>query len=340
MSAPLLEIEDLVVHFPTPDGPLHAVDGLSVTVERGQTLGVVGESGSGKSVTFLAAMRLLERARPMISGRIALDGVDLLGMSQSEMRRVRGARIGMIFQDPLSALHPLLRVGDQIAETLRAHGDVGRREAAARAVAALRRVGIPNADERARQYPHELSGGMRQRVMIAMALVLEPELLIADEPTTALDTTVEAQILDIIDDLRVRLGIGVVLISHSLATVADVADTVVVMYAGRAVERGPCRAVFTDPQHPYTWGLLDSIPTLDAERARLVPIPGAPPSQVHPPPGCRFAPRCPYRIDPCLARLPELAERGGGHADACVLAVPERAAHRRGPGARSTEAAA
>jgi len=340
MSAPLLEIEDLVVHFPTADGPVHAVDGLSMTVERGQTLGVVGESGSGKSVTFLAAMRLLDRAQPTISGRIALAGVDLLGLGHGEMRRVRGARIAMIFQDPLSALHPLLRVGDQIAETLRAHGKVGRRDAAAQAVAALRRVGIPNAEERARQYPHELSGGMRQRVMIAMALVLEPELLIADEPTTALDTTVEAQILDIIDDLRVRQGIGVVLVSHSLATVADVADTVVVMYAGRAVERGSCDAVFAHPQHPYTWGLLDSIPVLDAERARLVPIPGAPPSQVDPPAGCRFAPRCAYRIDACTARLPELTERGGGHADACVLAVPGRTALRHRPGAGRSEAAA
>jgi len=340
MSAPLLQIEDLVVHFPTSDGPVHAVDGLSATVERGQTLGVVGESGSGKSVTFLAAMRLLDRAKPTISGRIALDGVDLLAASQSEMRRIRGARVGMIFQDPLAALHPLLRVGDQIAETLRAHRDIGRRDAAAQAVAALRRVGIPNADERAHQYPHELSGGMRQRVMIAMALVLEPELLIADEPTTALDTTVEAQILDIIDDLRISHGIGVVLVSHSLATVADVADTVIVMYAGRVVERGPCHEVFANPLHPYTWGLLDSIPALGAERARLVPIPGAPPSQTDPPPGCRFAPRCAYRIDACTASLPELAERGDGHADACVLEISGRAAQRHRRGERGREAAA
>jgi len=328
MSAPLLEIDDLTVHFPSAAGPVRAVDGLSLSLARGQTLGVVGESGSGKTVTFLAAMRLLERSRPEIHGRILLDGVDVLTLPAREMREVRGPRIGMIFQDPLSALHPLLRVGDQIAETVRAHRDVGRRDARAQSVAALAQVGIPNADERARQYPHQLSGGMRQRVMIAMALILEPDLLIADEPTTALDTTVEAQILDIIDDLRTRLGIGVVLVSHSLATVADVADTVAVMYAGRVVERGPCEAVFAHPSHPYTWGLLDTVPALGAERSRLVPIPGSPPSLIDPPPGCRFAPRCAYRFDACTRHLPELVERGGGHADACVLPVPGRGARR------------
>jgi oligopeptide/dipeptide ABC transporter ATP-binding protein len=340
MSPPLLEIEDLAVHFPGPDGPVRAVDGLSLTVERGHTLGVVGESGSGKSVTFLAAMRLLDRSHPAVSGRITLDGIDLLAVSDRQMRRIRGPRIGMIFQDPLSALHPLLRIGDQIAETIRAHRDVGRRDAAARAVAALASVGIPNADERARQYPHQLSGGMRQRVMIAMALVLEPELLIADEPTTALDTTVEAQILQIIDDLRTRLGMGVVLVSHSLATVADTADAVIVMYAGRAAERGPCREVFADPQHPYTWGLLDSLPTLETQRHRLVPIPGSPPSLVDPPPGCRFAARCQYRFDACTQQLPELVERGNDHADACLLPETGRGGRRRAAGNLGAEAAA
>jgi peptide/nickel transport system ATP-binding protein len=340
MSTPLLEIEDLVVHFPTADGLVRAVDGLSLRVERGQTLGIVGESGSGKSVTFLAAMRLLDRSRPAISGRIVLDGSDLLAEPARRMRAIRGARVGMIFQDPLSALHPLLRVGDQIAETIRAHRDVGRRDAATQAVAALARVGIPNADERARQYPHQLSGGMRQRVMIAMAIVLEPELLIADEPTTALDTTVEAQILDIIDDLRLRLGIGVVLVSHSLATVAQIADSVIVMYAGRALERGRCDQVFMDPQHPYTWGLLDSLPRLDAGRTRLVPIPGAPPSLIDPPPGCRFAARCAYRFDACTQCLPELTDRGNDHADACLLPTPGRSARRRRPEHRGEEAAA
>ena len=331
MSPPLLEIRDLSVHFPTADGLVRAVDGLSLTLERGTTLGVVGESGSGKSVTFLAALQLLGHSSALVGGEILLDGSDLLTTSPREIRRIRGDRVGMIFQDPMTALHPLFRVGDQIAETLRAHRNISRRDAARRAVAALRQVGIPNPDERAHQYPHELSGGMRQRVMIAMALVLEPELLIADEPTTALDTTIEAQILEIIDEMKDRLGIGVVLVSHSLATVADVADAVLVMYAGRAVERGPCAQVFGDPQHPYTWGLLDSLPTVDARRDRLIPIAGSPPSLIDPPPGCRFAGRCPYRFDACVHDLPELVERGDGHADACLLGTTNRGALRQHP---------
>jgi peptide/nickel transport system ATP-binding protein len=326
-----LEIRDLSVHFPTADGLVRAVDGLSLTLERGTTLGVVGESGSGKSVTFLAALQLLGHSSALVGGEILLDGSDLLTTSPREIRRIRGDRVGMIFQDPMTALHPLFRVGDQIAETLRAHRNISRRDAARRAVAALRQVGIPNPDERAHQYPHELSGGMRQRVMIAMALVLEPELLIADEPTTALDTTIEAQILEIIDEMKDRLGIGVVLVSHSLATVADVADAVLVMYAGRAVERGPCAQVFGDPQHPYTWGLLDSLPTVDARRDRLIPIAGSPPSLIDPPPGCRFAGRCPYRFDACVHDLPELVERGDGHADACLLGTTNRGALRQHP---------
>ena len=331
MSTALLEIEDLRVTFDSPRGPIRAVDGLSLRAERGATLGVVGESGSGKSVTFLAAMRLLDPATTTVSGRILLDGTDLLTLPAREMRTVRGPRIGMIFQDPLSALHPLLRIGDQIAETLRAHGAISRREASDRAVDALRRVGIPSPDERARQYPHELSGGMRQRVMIAMALVLEPELLIADEPTTALDTTVEAQILALIDELRTRIGLGVVLISHSLATVSHVAATVAVMYAGRAIERGPCIDVFGQPQHPYTWGLLDSLPALDGGHEPLTPIPGAPPSLADLPPGCRFAPRCGYRIPACGERVPDLVERHAGHADACILPTDGREGLRRAP---------
>ena len=324
MTAPLLSIEDLTVEFPSEAGPVRAVDGVSLRAERGRTLGIVGESGSGKSVTFLAAMRLLDPSA-RITGRILLDGVDLVGVPPRELRAIRGARVGMIFQDPLSALHPLLKVGDQIAETLRAHRDISRRDARARAVVALREVGIPNPDERARQYAHELSGGMRQRVMIAMALVLEPELLIADEPTTALDTTVEAQILDLIDDLRRRKEIGVVLVSHSLATVSRVADRVAVMYAGRAIETGTSADVFTEPQHPYTWGLLDSIPALAGDRAPLTPIPGSPPSLTDLPPGCRFAPRCAHRMRVCDTRIPDLTERGAGHADACVLPVDGRA---------------
>jgi peptide/nickel transport system ATP-binding protein len=331
MSDVLLEIRDLRVRFATPDGPVRAVDGLSVCVQRGRTLGVVGESGSGKSVTFLAAMRLLSRANAEVTGEILLGGTDLLAIDEREMRAVRGSRIGMIFQDPLSALHPLLRVGDQVAETVRAHRDISRREAGDRAVAALAQVGIPNPEERARQYPHQLSGGMRQRVMIAMAIILEPELLIADEPTTALDTTVEAQILGILDELRTRLGMGVVLISHSLATVSLVADSVMVMYAGRAAEYGSAHDIFGTPHHPYTWGLLDSMPTLATHEGRLTPIPGAPPSASDLPHGCRFADRCRYRFADCDAGVPALVDRGGGHADACRLPVEGRAAMRRQP---------
>jgi peptide/nickel transport system ATP-binding protein len=335
VSGRLLEIQDLRVRFMTPDGPVTAVDGLTVGVDRGHTLGVVGESGSGKTVTFLAAMRLLARSDADISGQILLDGTDLLALSEHEMCAVRGSRIGMIFQDPLSALHPLMRVGDQVAETVRAHRGIGRRDAGDRAVAALAQVGIPNAEERARQYPHELSGGMRQRVMIAMAIILEPALLIADEPTTALDTTVEAQILGIIDDLRTRLGIGVVLISHSLATVSMVADEVVVMYAGRAAEFGSARSVFDDPHHPYTWGLLDALPTLTTRAGRLTPIPGSPPAASALPDGCRFADRCVYRFPECDAGVPALVDRGDGHADACRLPPDRRAAQRRHPAATS-----
>ena len=329
MTTPLLSIEDLTVEFPSESGPVRAVDELSLRAERGRTLGIVGESGSGKSVTFLAAMRLLDPTA-RITGRILLDGVDLVGVPPRELRTIRGARIGMIFQDPLSALHPLLRVGDQIAETVRAHRDISRRDARAGAVAALREVGIPNPEQRVHQYAHELSGGMRQRVMIAMALILEPELLIADEPTTALDTTVEAQILDLIDDLRLRKDIGVVLVSHSLATVSRVADQVAVMYAGRAIEAGTSADVFTEPRHPYTWGLLDSIPALAGDREQLTPIPGSPPSLTDLPPGCRFAPRCTHRLSICDAQIPELVDRGGGHADACLLPVDGRAGLRHG----------
>jgi peptide/nickel transport system ATP-binding protein len=331
VTSPLLEIADLTVAFPSGAGPVRAVDGVSLRAERGRTLGIVGESGSGKSVTFLAATRLLPSAD--VAGRILLDGRDLLTLPPGDLRDVRGSRIGMIFQDPLAALHPLLRIGDQLAETVRAHRDVSRRDARERAVAALRGVGIPNPDERARQYAHQLSGGMRQRVMIAMALIAEPDLLIADEPTTALDTTVEAQILDLIDRQRRDAGLGIVLISHSLATVAQVADDVAVMYAGRVIEAGPAAEVFTAPNHPYTWGLLDSIPAIGADRAPLTPIPGAPPSPLDMPPGCRFAPRCRYRLDACSMAVPPLAVRGSGHADACILPIDGRAGLRRTPAA-------
>ncbi len=319
MSTPLLEIRGLSVRFRTPDGVVCAVDQLSCVVERGQTLGVVGESGSGKSVTFLAALQLLPPGAAEIEGQILLNGENLLTRAPAQMQAVRGARIGMIFQDPMSALHPLMRVGDQIAEIVRTHAGASRAKAHARAVAALRSVGIPNPDTRARQYPHELSGGMRQRVIIAMAIVLEPELIIADEPTTALDTTVEAQILELIDELKVRRGIGVVLVSHSLATISSVADTVIVMYAGRVVEYGTASDIFSDPTHPYTQGLLSSIPTIDHGRGHLVPIPGSPPSLIDLPAGCSFAPRCVARIEMCTTERPTLTARTPTHVDACLV---------------------
>ena len=320
----LLEVRDLTVRFPTPDGPVHAVDGVSLSIERGETLGVVGESGSGKSVTFLTVMGLTDRRVAQVDGEVRLAGRDLLGAGADELRALRGESVAMVFQDPMTALHPMYRVGDQIAETVRAHRGVDRRAAGAAAVAALESVGIPSPAERARQYPHELSGGMRQRAMIAMALVLEPELLIADEPTTALDVTVQAQILELLAEMQDRLGLAVVLITHDLGIVAEAASRVMVMYAGRIVEEGTREQVFGAPRHPYTWGLLDSVPRGGAGAARLVPIPGAPPSLIRVPPGCAFHPRCAHRVDACVSERPVLAPGGDGHAAACLLA-PEAA---------------
>jgi peptide/nickel transport system ATP-binding protein len=330
MSGPLLEVRGLRVHFPTHDGVVKAVDGADFVVERGRTLGVVGESGSGKSITFLTVMGLIDRRRARVSGQVLFEGEDLLEMPPDALRRLRGDRIGMIFQDPMTSLHPMYRVGDQIAEAVRAHRDVDRREAGRRAVEALRRVGVPAVEERARQYPHEFSGGMRQRAMIAMALALDPDLLIADEPTTALDVTVQAQILELIDELKQRLDIGVVLISHSLATIADVAQDVMVMYAGRPVEIGSRDGVFRTPLHPYTWGLLGSSPQVHRRVDRLLPVDGAPPSLISVPPGCPFHPRCPHRFAPCDSERPDLVERGGGHPDACHLSAEDKARLREG----------
>jgi len=325
MNVPLLEVRDLAVHFPTPDGVVKAVDGVSFTVRSGETLGVVGESGSGKSVTFLTVMGLIERRYAHVSGEVRFEGADLLTTPRGVLRRFRGDRIGMVFQDPMTSLHPMYRVGDQIAEAVRAHRDVSRDEAGAMAVEALRKVGIPSPDRRARGYPHEFSGGMRQRAMIAMALVLDPDLLICDEPTTALDVTVQAQILELIAEMKDRLNIGVVLISHNLGVIADVAQQVMIMYAGRAVEIGTRDEIFTQPRHPYAWGLLESIPRPDVRVKRLVPIEGTPPSLIHVPPGCPFHPRCPHRFAPCDRDRPELMDRGGsGHPDACHLSMEDK----------------
>jgi peptide/nickel transport system ATP-binding protein len=330
----LLEVTDLKVHFQTDDGLVKAVDGVSYTVEPGQALGIVGESGSGKSVSSLTVMGLTRFARnARISGSITFDGKDLLNASDEEMRRLRGNEVAMIFQDPLSSLHPFYKIGDQLVEAIQAHRDVSKAQALDRAVEMLGLVGIPEPRRRIDSYPHEFSGGMRQRVMIAMALINDPKLLIADEPTTALDVTVQAQILDLIQRLQRELDTAIVMITHDLGVVAEVTDDIGVMYAGRIVEYAHKETIFAMPEHPYTWGLLKSIPRLDSPRGEeLVPIPGRPPSLILKPPGCAFHPRCPYvreahkRIDPQLA--PAAEGNGGGHRHevACLLPAQTRRA--------------
>ena len=315
----LLEVRDLAVKFPTQDGIVNAVSGLSFTLRRGETLGIVGESGSGKSVTNLAILGLLNSKRSLITGEILLHGRDLLKASPHELRDVRGKDVAMIFQDPFACLHPMYRVGSQIAEAVRAHSEVSKKQALERAIDVLDAVGIPNARARAGDYPHQFSGGMRQRAMIAMALVHNPSVLIADEPTTALDVTVQAQILELIDKVKRDFDIGVILVTHDLGVVAETAQTVMVMYAGRAVEHGPAAEVFERPQHPYTWGLLESMPSVEAKVSQLRAIEGSPPSVIQLPPGCPFHPRCPHRFDPCDKTRPPLETIEGGHADACHL---------------------
>jgi peptide/nickel transport system ATP-binding protein len=322
MTAPLLEVEDLRVHFETDDGLVKAVDGISYTVERGQTLGIVGESGSGKSVSSLTVMGLTRARNARISGTVRFDGKDLLTASDEEIRKIRGDDVAMIFQDPLSSLHPFYKVGSQIAEAVRAHRDVSKAQAWDRAVEMLGLVGIPEPRKRADAYPHEFSGGMRQRAMIAMALANDPKLLIADEPTTALDVTVQAQILELIERLQSEFDTAVVVITHDLGVVAEMADEIAVMYAGRIVERANADTIFAAPEHPYTWGLLSSIPRLDTPRGEeLVPIAGRPPSLINLPGGCSFHPRCPYvreahkRVDPTLDPVPGPAD----HLVACLL---------------------
>jgi peptide/nickel transport system ATP-binding protein len=335
----LLEIRDLHVSFATRDGIVHAVDGVSLSVDRGRTLGVVGESGSGKSVTALTVMGLTRLPNATIEGHVLLDGVDLLALTGDELRRVRGKRVAMIFQDPLSSLHPLYKIGWQIEEAIRAHERVSEKAARARALEALTEVGIPSPGDRLSSYPHELSGGMRQRVMIAMALVLDPEILIADEPTTALDVTVQAQILDLMRALQAEHGTAVVLITHDLGVVAETADEVAVMYAGRVAELGPLVGVLDAPEHPYTWGLLQSLPSADASRDQpLHPIEGTPPSLIAVPSGCPFHPRCPYVMAVCPREEPALLPTRPGHTVACHLTVPTRrriGAAVRAPNARA-----
>jgi peptide/nickel transport system ATP-binding protein len=327
MAAPLLEVEDLRVHFETDDGLVKAVDGISYTVERGQTLGIVGESGSGKSVSSLTVMGLTRARNARISGTVRFDGKDLLTASDEEIRAIRGNDVAMIFQDPLSSLHPFYKVGSQIAEAVRAHREVSKAQAWDRAVEMLGLVGIPEPRKRADAYPHEFSGGMRQRAMIAMALANDPKLLIADEPTTALDVTVQAQILELIERLQSEFDTAVVVITHDLGVVAEMADEIAVMYAGRIVERAKAETIFAAPEHPYTWGLLSSIPRLDAPRGEeLVPISGRPPSLINLPGGCSFHPRCPYvreahkKVDPTL----DPVQDNHDHLVACLLASETR----------------
>jgi peptide/nickel transport system ATP-binding protein len=326
---PLLEINDLHVSFRTEAGIVRAVDGLSLRVDADDVVGVVGESGSGKTVSMMAVMRLIRDPNAVIEGEVLLRGRNLMTLPKGEMRAVRGGEIAMIFQDPMTALTPVYTVGWQIAEQLRAHRKLSRGEARKRSIELLAEVGIPNPSRRVDQYPHEFSGGMRQRVMIAMALSCNPSLLIADEPTTALDVTIQAQILELMKRLRREHGSSILIITHDMGVVSDLAERVVVMYAGGVVEEGPKRSVFRNPQHPYTWGLLDSIPRVGTTRGRrLTVIPGQPPSLLAPPPGCRFAPRCAHRFERCAER-PALEVRAGpGHADACWLAPAERPALR------------
>jgi peptide/nickel transport system ATP-binding protein len=320
----LLEVKDLKVHFPSPDGVVKAVDGLSFKVHRGETFGIVGESGSGKSVTCLTALGLTNLDRAKVSGEVLFKGRDLLSLKKEQMRGIRGKELAMVFQDPFACLHPFYRVGDQIVEAVLTHDKVGRKEAEKRSLDVLNAVGIPRPKERFRSYPHEYSGGMRQRAMIAMALVHNPDLFIADEPTTALDVTVQAQILELIDRIKDEFNVGVILITHDLGVVADVAQSVMVMYAGRAVELGSRDEVFANPMHPYAWGLLDSIPHIDQRGKRLIPIEGAPPSLIYVPKGCAFHPRCPHRFEPCDQEKPALEDRGGGHLDACYLSIEDK----------------
>jgi peptide/nickel transport system ATP-binding protein len=329
-SGTLLEVEELRVGFQTESGLVQAVDSVSFSLRRGEVLAIVGESGSGKSVTAMTLMGLTRGPNASISGTAKLTGEDLISADNEQLQKIRGERVSMIFQDPMSSLNPVYRVGNQIAEMILAHRDVSKGEAQAQAVELMKAVGIPGAEERANNYPHEFSGGMRQRVMIAMALSLEPEVLIADEPTTALDVTIQAQILRLISKLNREREVATILITHDLGVVAEIADRVLVMYGGRVIEIGTLEQIFYDPQHPYTWGLLGSVTRLDRpHQKRLAQIEGQPPSLVNPPEGCHFRPRCKFAHEACK-QVPALERRGGepGHEDRCVLSPEKKPAAR------------
>jgi oligopeptide/dipeptide ABC transporter ATP-binding protein len=326
MAAPLLQVEDLKVSFHTDDGVVKAVDGVSFNVEQGKTLGIVGESGCGKSVANMSILGLTRADNAEISGRILFEGRDIQELNAEEYQRLRGDEIAMIFQDPLTSMHPFYRVGDQIIEAIQTHRPVSENDARERALELLQLVGIPDPARRLREYPHEFSGGMRQRAMIAMALANEPKLLIADEPTTALDVTIQAQILQLLQRLQDQLGMAVILITHDLGVVAEIADDVLVMYAGRVVEQAPLDQIFYDPQHPYTWGLLGSVTRIDRPRTgRLPQITGQPPSLIAPPEGCHFRPRCPHEFASC-PKVPPLEARSGDrrHLDRCWLSPDKK----------------
>ena len=331
MSNPLLSVQDLRVSFTTEDGVVHAVSGLTYEVTDGKTLAIVGESGSGKSVSSLAVMGLLTGSKVAISGQVNFDGRELISAPEEETRQLRGEDMAMIFQDPLSALHPFYRIGAQLAEAIMVHKKVSEQQANARVSEMLHRVGIPTVDRVMRAYPHELSGGMRQRVMIAMALINEPKLLIADEPTTALDVTVQAQILQLLRELQQEFNTAIVLITHDLGVVADMADEVIVMYGGSAVEHAPVRELFYSAQMPYTWGLLGSLPQVNQDQQRLASIPGSPPSLINLPPGCVFAPRCAYKSqvgERCISEFPALQNVTETHQARCHLSDQQRVALR------------
>jgi len=320
----LLEVRGLKTHFATDRGLFKAVDGISFSVPRGRTVGLVGESGCGKSVTSLSVMGLVPSPPGKVEAEaVMFEGRDVLGLSADERRKLRGGKMSMIFQEPMTSLNPVHTIGQQIVEAILAHTDISPQAAKARAVEMLELVRIPSPAERIDDYPHSLSGGMRQRVMIAMALSCEPALLIADEPTTALDVTIQAQILDLLQDLQRRLGMAILIITHDLGVIAEVADDVLVMYAGQIVESAPVHALFADPQHPYTIGLLGSIPRLDVERARLATIEGTVPSPNNQPKGCRFAPRCPFADRRCHDEPPPLRALGADHRVACWKAPVE-----------------
>jgi peptide/nickel transport system ATP-binding protein/oligopeptide transport system ATP-binding protein len=318
----LLEVEDLKVEFRTDEGTVGAVDGVSFSIQNGEVLSIVGESGSGKSVTAMTILGLTQGRNARITGSVRYQGTELTTASAEELQSIRGDRIAMVFQDPMSSFNPVQRIGDQIVEAIQAHLDISGEDAQKKAVESLAAVGIPDAETRARHYPFEFSGGMRQRAMIAMALALEPAILIADEPSTALDVTIQAQILELLQQLNEEQGLSIILITHDLGVVAEIADRVVVMYAGQIVEQGTLDEIFYDPQHPYTWGLMGSLTRLDQDRPdRLPQIGGAPPSLIAPPSGCRFRPRCPHAFDKC-PEPPGLEQRlptAQGHLDRCWL---------------------